>query len=193
MKWPAILIVDGSATARTAIESNLEKRYEVVCVESGNEALGILKTRCIHLAIVEAALKDAPGINLAQKLKEDYLIPVIVTAAYSTEDTAIKALRAGVDEYIKNPFEVDYLLSRVNQLLDFSGSHLDHPLRAKRYIHRNYHKPLQLSDIAEHIGITERHLCRVFKKTFNASPITYLKHHRMEKAKQILRTKPIPL
>ncbi len=66
-----------------------------------------------------------------------------------------------------------------------SQSYLDHALQ---FIHFNFHKNIQISDIAEYVGITRSYLFQIFKQNLNESPKDYLLHYRMEHAKYLLET-----
>lgn len=57
------------------------------------------------------------------------------------------------------------------------------------YILERYTDPsLSVSDMAAHAGISEVHLRRLFHERYGSSPIGYLHHLRLEKAKNMLRT-----
>lgn len=66
-----------------------------------------------------------------------------------------------------------------------SQSYLDHALQ---FIHYNFQKNIQISDIAEYVGITRSYLFQIFKQNLNESPKDYLLHYRMEHAKYLLET-----
>lgn len=66
-------------------------------------------------------------------------------------------------------------------------------LMAKSYIEQYYYKELTQIQIAEHAGITPQHLCRLFNKYLNTSPINYLNNTRITHAKYMLRTTTLPI
>ncbi len=55
-----------------------------------------------------------------------------------------------------------------------------------RYIQENYHQSLSLDQLAQCFGISKQWLILRFKKEMNTTPITYLNHYRMKKAKELL-------
>ena len=60
---------------------------------------------------------------------------------------------------------------------------------AIKYILENYSDPaFSVSDVADRIGISQMHLRRLVKAKINMSPVQYVTHLRIEKAKNILRT-----
>ncbi|MGN0608387.1 MAG: AraC family transcriptional regulator [Oscillospiraceae bacterium] len=54
------------------------------------------------------------------------------------------------------------------------------------HIENNYAKPIKLGELAEIAGITEQHLCRLFKKNFQLRPMEYLTKVRLRHAKEML-------
>ena len=60
--------------------------------------------------------------------------------------------------------------------------------RAIRFIENNYHKSLKIGEVANYIGISEKHFCRKFVRYLGISPQKYLINVRMEKARELLRT-----
>lgn len=57
---------------------------------------------------------------------------------------------------------------------------------ALQYIQLNYHKNIQIQDIADYIGITRSYLHYIFTKKEKLSPQKFLLNFRMAKAKELL-------
>ena len=67
---------------------------------------------------------------------------------------------------------------------DYSSStYFEHALQ---FIQFNYNRNIQISDIADYIGITRSYLFNIFKQNLNLSPKEYLLQYRMDKAKEFL-------
>ena len=49
-----------------------------------------------------------------------------------------------------------------------------------------YREDLSLSDMAAVIGVTPNHLCRLFQQVYDTTPLKYLTHLRLSRAKQYL-------
>jgi AraC-like DNA-binding protein len=54
------------------------------------------------------------------------------------------------------------------------------------YIHAFYAEPISRSDVAAHVGLSERHLTRCFHQEVGLTPITYLNRYRVKRAKALL-------
>lgn len=61
------------------------------------------------------------------------------------------------------------------------------------YIGKNFSKSISLKDMAEHVGLSEQHLCSVFKDELGKSPSNYLTEYRIERAKSLLEKDNINL
>jgi AraC-like DNA-binding protein len=59
-------------------------------------------------------------------------------------------------------------------------------LRAMAFIHAHYAESISRSDVATHVGLSERHLSRCFHQVFGITPITYLNRYRVQQAKILL-------
>ncbi len=58
---------------------------------------------------------------------------------------------------------------------------------------RNLDKPLTLTDLARHAGVSVRTLTRRFHAESGVSPLQWLLHQRIERAKELLETTRIPM
>lgn len=80
--------------------------------------------------------------------------------------------------------------------IDTSASgHRNYPVRIQpviSFIESNYNKTPSLEDMAAVIGVTTRHLCRLFKQSLNITPFDYLTGYRIKKAKEILISESNP-
>lgn len=56
-----------------------------------------------------------------------------------------------------------------------------------RYIQENYHQPLQLATVAEHVYLSPSYLSRLFRQEVGKTFLEYLTEVRIEKSKELLR------
>lgn len=117
-----ILIVDDARFFRELLLDVLaEREAELLSAESAKEAWDILQQKTIALLIVDINLPDVNGLKLisrirqSEKLKE--LKILCVSGVYRQEDDALKALRAGADDFINKSFRPDELNQRIDKLL----------------------------------------------------------------------------
>ena len=122
-----ILVLDDEPGI-TLLCSRLLKRagYEVVAYTESLPAFEHLQTNSVNLLLVDIRMPDMDGfavISKAKKLQPD--IAVLVMTGFGTVETAIQALRQGVDGLLLKPFEQgSELVDAVKQaLLDSERKH----------------------------------------------------------------------
>ncbi len=116
-----ILIVEGDASVVAVERRRLESAgYEVATAVSFAEALDRLKEASADLILLDVRLQGGEdGLELYARLRSaGDTTPVILVTGFSSEATAIAALRAGVRDFIPKSQEfLEYLPSSVEQVL----------------------------------------------------------------------------
>ena len=110
-----ILVFDDDKEIVNAIEIYLEKEgYKIYKANNGKEALNIINKEEIHLVILDIMMPELDGISVAENIREDKAIPIIMLSAKSEDYDKIKGLNVGADDYITKPFNPMELIARVN-------------------------------------------------------------------------------
>jgi AraC-like DNA-binding protein len=63
--------------------------------------------------------------------------------------------------------------------------------RARKYIDECYDLPLDLTEISKQACLSRYHFLRLFRETFETTPHQYLIQRRIEKAKELLRSRQL--
>ncbi|UQZ35551.1 AraC family transcriptional regulator [Paenibacillus sp. PK3_47] len=96
------------------------------------------------------------------------------------------------DKYLLSAQVYSWMLSLVRTsreiTKDISAATSSIILRAKKYLKEHYADPLTLDMIAGHCGVNKHHLCRLFQRSEQTSPLAYLRERRVEVAVSLLRT-----
>lgn len=58
------------------------------------------------------------------------------------------------------------------------------------FMESNYHKDVSLAEMADIIGVTPQHLCRLFKQHYLMRPFEYMTGYRLQKAKELMLGSP---
>jgi len=120
-----ILIADDEADIRNLIKINLEENgYTVLSAQNGKEALDLLLSEDIHLAILDVMMPIMDGFNLLRKIREYNTIPVIMLTARTDDMDKVLGLGLGADDYLSKPFSVSELIARVGAQLRRSNEYL---------------------------------------------------------------------
>lgn len=112
-----IYLVEDDTSILKLIEYSLKtKGYEVRAFERGKDFFKSLDERRPDLVLLDIMLPDMDGIEILKRLRareDTYDTWVIMITAKTSEYDVISALDEGADDYIKKPFSVMELLSRV--------------------------------------------------------------------------------
>lgn len=85
---------------------------------------------------------------------------------------------------------IEYRMIADNRPSSFSSGNTAALAYVLQYIEEKYASQIKLGDLAETAGVTEQHLCRLFKKNFGLSPMEYLTKVRIQHAKEQLIYSP---
>ena len=94
--------------------------YTVSAFDCAEAFFGQLAELLPDLVILDIMLPDQDGYEIMRKMRKNPLtakIPVIIVTAKTTEMDLVKSLDSGADDYIRKPFSIMELLSRVRALL----------------------------------------------------------------------------
>ena len=116
-----IYIVEDDESIRE-IESIALKNsnYIVSAFENAKEFYKKLDELVPDLILLDVMLPDVSGYDIVRKLRKRPAtqdIPIIMVTAKTTEMDMIKGLDGGADDYIKKPFSIMELITRVKALL----------------------------------------------------------------------------
>lgn len=94
--------------------------YQVQAFETAREFYRKVEERVPDLVLLDVMLPDESGYDIVKKIRKTPTtkkLPVIMVTAKTQEIDMIKGLDDGADDYIKKPFSIMELISRVKALL----------------------------------------------------------------------------
>jgi len=116
-----ILVVDDEPDILELVRYNLTREhYDVVCVESGEEALAQVSATPPDLIILDLMLPGVDGLEVCKILKQHLhtaAIPVLMLTARGEEADMVAGLELGADDYLTKPFSPRVLLARLRAVL----------------------------------------------------------------------------
>ncbi|MBI4223771.1 MAG: sigma-54-dependent Fis family transcriptional regulator, partial [Deltaproteobacteria bacterium] len=108
-----ILIVDDERSIRHALEKFLKSfDHQVFTAADGQEALNLLETNPIDLALVDLVMPKLDGLKLIRRMQ--VISPdtvAIVLTGFGTITSAVEAMKAGAYHYLTKPFELEDITS----------------------------------------------------------------------------------
>ena len=122
-----ILVCDDDREIARAIEIYLNNEgFEVVKAHDGFEALNVVKSEDVKLAIMDVMMPKLDGIQATQMIRNEKDIPIIMLSAKSEDYDKIIGLNIGADDYVTKPFNPMELVARVKSQLRRSGMRMSH-------------------------------------------------------------------
>ena len=113
-----ILICDDEKDIVNALKIYLsDDNYRTFAAYNGRQALDIIHSNEIHLALMDIMMPQMDGIEALRAIREEYNIPVILLSAKSEDTDKILGLNMGADDYISKPFNPVELQARVKSRL----------------------------------------------------------------------------
>ena len=116
-----ILLVDDSETMRSIWKKVLTGLDQVQTTEAadGLEALQAIEDHGpFDVLLVDWKMPNMDGLELVQKIRAtDRTTPIIMVSTEAQKDRIIQAIKAGVNNYVVQPFTPDALLTKINHTL----------------------------------------------------------------------------
>jgi len=118
---PEILVVDDDRDVAQTIKLALKRRnFQVQLAYSGMEALKMLRFYQPDLIILDVIMPGIDGFQVCRRLRtnaDTADLPIIFLTARGQDDDRIEGLRAGADDYLSKPFNLEELILRVEAVL----------------------------------------------------------------------------
>lgn len=211
---PLVLLVDDNNELRKFLADQLSQYYRIVEAREGKEGLDLALELLPDLVISDVMMPVMDGIQLLDQLKHTLTtshIPVILLTAKSSVENQIEGLKYGADYYITKPFQTDFILASIDNLLKQRKKLFDSLLSSKKTIALNPSEivitskdeaflkeiidivengmvdiEFNIDSVAESIGMGRTTFYKKFKSLTNLAPVEFVREMRLKRAKQFL-------
>lgn len=113
-----ILIIDDDKELCTLIKrSVLSEEIEADICNSGREGIQQLKEQTYQLVILDVMMPGMDGFETLEEIRKEYSLPILMFTAKNDSTSKVKGLRAGADDYLTKPFDMDELIARIVSLI----------------------------------------------------------------------------
>lgn len=118
MSYRIVVVEDEESIAEMlSLNLNLEG-YHVEVFNSGSTALAFVETKPnVDLFVLDVMLPGVSGIDLCKAIRKSSDAPVLFLSAKGTTTDRIDGLKAGGNDYLPKPFDLEELLLRVHVLV----------------------------------------------------------------------------
>jgi methyl-accepting chemotaxis protein len=117
-----VLTVDDDKTQLTAVKGMLDKDYEVVTANSGQDALKLfyhgLVPHVIFLDLIMPDMKRGDTLHRIKQISNLHFIPIAIYSSSDDPSDITKAKEVGAVDFIKKPCNKDELLSKMKSIME---------------------------------------------------------------------------
>lgn len=114
-----ILVIEDDLNICEVLAYYLRKdsKYSASFVHSAEEGLSLLRTGKYDIILSDIMLPGMDGIEFCRSVREMLFIPIIFISCLDDDETIIKALNMGGDDYLVKPFHGPVLLAHIDAAL----------------------------------------------------------------------------
>lgn len=157
-----VLVLDDEIEIADLVEVYLKSEdYKVYKCYESRQALDVLNSENIDLAILDVMVDDVSGFDIVKMIREkDLKFPIIMLTAKIDNPSKIEGLNLGADDYITKPFNPLELIARVKAVM-------------RRYTQYNSDT---LSDTIFVDGLSiskSTHKCELYGKEVDLTPLEF--------------------
>jgi DNA-binding response OmpR family regulator len=114
-----ILVVEDEPVTRKRLVAYLRRGgYEVHSADTASQVRPELESFCPHVVLLDILLPDSSDFSLAEHIAQSADCGLIITSGFDTREDRLNGLRAGADDYLTKPCDMDELLLKVGRLAE---------------------------------------------------------------------------
>ena len=109
-----IVVIDDEPQIRKILSITLEAQdYKVIQAARGKDGVIAVANYHPQLVILDLGLPDKDGFSVLSEIRTWSSVPVIILSVRDSQDSIVKALDLGADDYVTKPFNSQELLARI--------------------------------------------------------------------------------
>lgn len=112
-----LLVEDNPHIMKINAEALTMYGYEVLRATTAGECREAMGWHPVDLVVLDIMLPDGNGVELCRELKERYRVPILFLSALGDSRDVVEGLRAGGDDYLAKPYDLEVLAARIEARL----------------------------------------------------------------------------
>lgn len=112
-----LLVEDNPHIMKINYTALMMEGYYILRAETAAECLRVLRENDVDLVILDIMLPDGNGVELCTRIKREFEIPILFLSALGENENIVAALRAGGDDYLTKPYDINVLIARAEARL----------------------------------------------------------------------------
>ncbi len=159
-----ILIIDDDKELCALIKQSVfQESIEADLCYSGKSGLLQLREKEYQLVILDVMMPGFDGFETLEQIRKESSLPILMFTSKNDSVSKVRGLRAGADDYLTKPFDMDELIARVLSLIrrytrsntkagcvqtfDFDGLTIDFNSRSIHAVNGDYELPPKEFDL----------------------------------------------
>lgn len=116
---PKVLLVEDEANLGIILKDYLTaKGYDTTLATDGQQGFDAFTKHKFDICLIDIMLPVKDGYTLAKEIRQsDQYVPIIFLTAKSLPDDKIEGFKAGADDYLTKPFNMEELIMRIKAVL----------------------------------------------------------------------------
>ena len=208
-----LIVEDEIQTKKVLLDSLRFEGFTAIAADNGKTGLDLAKKHRPNLIVCDIMMPEMDGYEVLSALREQRsttAIPIIFLTAKVTMSDLRLGMDLGAEDYLTKPCTVDRLLTAIKARLRrnrelkqyYSSSFPDSPdniffeidkfARSPRitavfeFIEENYHRPLQLKEVAATLGYSPAYLTDLVRRKTGRTVKQWIVERRMNCARKLL-------
>ena len=113
-----VLVIDDDKELCALIKrSVLTENIEADCCNSGKEGLEKLREKDYQLVVLDVMMPGMDGFETLEQIRKESNLPILMFTSKNDSASKVHGLRAGADDYLTKPFDMDELIARIISLI----------------------------------------------------------------------------
>lgn len=208
---PTVLLVEDNEDFRSYLKDHLDAHFSIIEAKNGKEGWQKTLSASPNLIVSDLMMPEMNGIDLCKKIKSDSRtshIPLVMLTAHTAEESKLRGLDTGANDYITKPFSFDLLLSRIRNLItqgelfqkvyekkisvqssEIDIVSMDDKLiqKAIKMVEENLADPdFSVEVLSRELGMSRTHLYKKLVSLTKKSPLEFIRSIRLQHAAQLL-------
>lgn len=117
MNYRVLIIDDDKELCILVKRSILSENIEADFCNTGKAGLAQLKEKQYQLVILDVMMPGMDGFETLEQIRAEYSLPILMFTAKNDSASKVRGLRAGADDYLTKPFNMDELIARIVSLI----------------------------------------------------------------------------
>ena len=113
-----IIIIDDDRDLCTLLQESLLQ--ENICADiscNGFDGIKSVKDKEYQLVVLDVMMPGISGFEVLERIRDMSNVPILMLTAKDDSTSKVKGLRAGADDYLTKPFEMEEFFARVLSLI----------------------------------------------------------------------------